>query len=123
LNDTGGLQPWYMDSNPLLSGIAALTGQIIGASLSPEIWIAVVIVAYTTKSFRGLLLRSIVASVILSALQIAVAAAFTRQRGEAFQLNADDVLRHAARDLVVLLLWSGIGWGLRRALRRRSRPA
>jgi hypothetical protein len=93
--------------------LAATTGQIIGTSLSPEMWGAVAAVVYYGRAAKAFAVALVIATAALLMLR--------------FMLMPDYPIKAAGSAIVALALWSSIGWGIRvllsRLRARAGRPA
>ena len=90
---------------------AALTGQIIGTSLSPEIWIAVAVVLWKAPTFGRAMLFASVGAAAVAALPLAMMGWQPRS------------LRMIGATLAAMLLWCALGYPLVRWVRRARAPA
>jgi hypothetical protein len=91
--------------------LAAAFGQIIGVSLSPEIWIAVAFTIYCGTDVRKFLLSWIAGSMLVIATQAFLVKA----------LAPDYYYITALADISSILLWSAIGAWIRRSRSARQR--
>jgi hypothetical protein len=85
-----------------MEGLAAITGQIIGTSLSPEMWVAVAVVVYYARSAKSYFLALLIAATALLALRFAMISGYP--------------MRAAVFAVLALTLWSSIAWGIRAAI-------
>jgi hypothetical protein len=93
----------------IFAGFAALAGQVVGTSLSPELWIAVVLVVIKSRSWKVFLGASILATMAVAFTRVVLLAAF----GGAV-VSFDGFLQMGGATLIAVLLWSALGVGLRR---------
>ena len=84
-----------------MEALAALVGQIIGTSLSPEMWIAVAGVLAYAATLRRFVVGLAVATVFLVVLRAA--------------LIPNYEVKYALVGIVALIFWSLLGWALRLA--------
>ena len=96
----------------ILHGLAALLGQIIGTSLSPEVWLAVAAVIYFGRTPRRFVVSYFAALLVLTAVRAVLFAA----------LGGSITARAIGAGAIALLLWASIGYSIR-AWRRRRRLA
>jgi len=89
-----------------LQAPAALAGQIIGTSLSPEMWAAVAAVIYFARSSRAFVVALMIAATVLLAVRFAMIPAYQPMA--------------VMSAVLALVIWSSIGWGIREMIKRRK---
>lgn len=104
----------------ILHGFAALLGQIIGRSLSPETWIAIAITTALGNSKFRFGASSILCALALSILWLAYVAPTLRNVGIGIDLNTAEFVRQWLLNAITIALWSLVGRGIVRLIRRFS---
>jgi hypothetical protein len=88
--------------------VAAIAGQLLGTSLSPEMWVAAGLVVAFATNLISFVRALLVAALLLTGLRAAVLGNFG----------------FLPATLAALLLWSLLGWGLRALLvGKKLKPA
>jgi hypothetical protein len=85
--------------------LAAITGRIIGISLSPEMWGAVAVVIYFGRSTKAFFAALPIAAATLIALGFTIIPGYS--------------ITAATSAVLALTLWSSIGCGIRAAITKR----
>jgi hypothetical protein len=108
-----GPRAWAALTRAWLAGLAALAGQVIGTSLSPELWIAVALIVSKVRSWRAFCLAA-----VLATLAIVVVRALWLEVLGIPPLSGNALLQMAGATLVAIIVWSALGLGLLGLLRR-----